>query len=121
MIIRKRKINIDDAEVQLAISFGNADIKRWCTRFVRILVYDPEQMEYWQKATFSEGDIRHWMAKDAFCLATIEEPWQGQLTQWGFRQMVKRGYFVQSGDDPNKYYFSQKALKLANFKSLNWQ
>ncbi len=121
MIVRKRNLNINSSEVQLAICYGGADVKRWVTRFVRILITAPEYVEGFRKARFTEQDVRHWLTHDAWALAAVEEPWQGQLSQWAWKRMLALGYFTQSGSEETSYYLSEKAIKLCNFKSLNWQ
>ncbi len=119
MIIRKRKINLKDTEVMLSLSFGSPDTKKWMQRFCRLLILDPDQVDYWRHATLTEQDFRYWAEHDPRVFANYEEPWRTQLSAWFFRQIKDAGYITASGTQENLFYLSEKGLKLADGKQEN--
>ncbi len=120
MIVRKRAINTSNAEVQISISYSSADIKKWMQRFVRILIKTPDAVEYWRGQTLTENEVRYWLEHDGRAFLAIEKPWNTQLSQWAFKQMITAGYLTQSGNEENKYYFSEKSLKFVDGKGVEW-
>ncbi len=120
MIVRKRAINTSNAEVQISISYSSADLKKWMQRFVRILVKTPDAVPYWKEQTMAEGEFRYWFEHDPHCFLNVEDPWRTQLSQWAFKQLLKLGYITPSGNDENKYFLSEKSLKFADGKSVEW-
>ena len=120
MILRKRKINPQAAELQLRISLGAPDVKKMVKRLVRLIFYHEEQIEERKDWTYTEAELRGYMEKDGFLMANFEMPWRVELTGWLFCQMLRLGYLAQSGDDEKTYLLTAKSVRLADQKPVNW-
>ena len=120
MILRKRKINPQSAELQLRISLGAPDVKKMVKRLVRLIFYHSEHIEERKDWTYTEAELRGYMEKDGFLMANFEMPWRVELTGWAFAQMLRLGYLAKSGDDEKVFYLTDKAIRMADQKPVNW-
>lgn len=119
MITRKRKINPNATEVQLAISFSLADVRRWLELYVDLFLSPLTQHEKrettlerarsWKE---TEDNLRYWLEHDKNVFANYEEPFRSQLSCWAWCQIVSKGYLTPSGTKEGEYLPTEKLLKL---------
>ena len=120
MILRKRAINPQAAELQLRLSLGAPDVKKMVKRLVRLIFYHEEQIEERKGWTYTEAELRGYMEKDGFLMGCYEMPWRVELTGWAFAQMLRLGYVAKCSGSEKEYYLTAKSVRLADFKAVSW-
>lgn len=121
MITRKQRINPNATEVQVAVSYGAADIRRFVGNFMRPSLFGPpdkimypdEFVKDWRTYDFAEQELRYTFEVHPAIFGNYEQPWRNQLSGWAFQQCIRLGYIVASAAVEGRYYFSPKAIDMA--------
>ena len=118
MIVRKRKINPTAKEIQISISFGSADVRRWMQEYASLICqricYEPieEAIERARKLPETEDTMRYFFEHRPSIFLNYESPYREQLSGWAFAQAVALGYLVPSAAREGEYLLTDKFFSL---------
>ena len=113
MIVRKKHINTDANEIQLAISYGKPDVKEWCRDLYAKIAYWPKVLAM----TWSQEEIISYFCQN--CFSGYQQKYREQLARWATAAAIREGYFVEDVILPRTYKLSDKLCEsVKNNKEL---
>lgn len=101
MIVRKRNINVEADEIQLAISYGKPDIKEWCRELYAKIACWPKVLAM----TWSQEEIISYFSQN--CFSEFQPKYRVQLARWATAAAIRAGYFVEDVILPRTYKLSE--------------
>lgn len=114
MIIRNHKINVNSAEIKLAVSFSKVDVLKWLRHYSDLFCHQSSDGErLFLSIPLRELEVRYWMENDGMVLGSFGEKWRRQLSAWAWNVAVREKYFEQSSTPgkESEYYPTEILLK----------
>lgn len=107
MILRKKKLNIKNETIEVAVSFSEVDVKEWLFLFAWLFHKGlKEGQEFVKTMPVTEMDIRYWLEHEPHALKTWPDKWREQISAWAWATMLRKKYLVPSATKENTYFLA---------------
>ena len=112
MILRNRKIDTSADEIQLAVCYGQPDVRKMVQHCV--------QTYYWHESDHllklnleephSELELTEVLELNPSCFFAYPPRWRSELAKWCFCSAVRQGFFKESPTAKGMFYITTKAV-----------
>lgn len=102
MILRKRKIDEQADELQLAICYNRSDLLRWCRCLYLTLSVNPGSLKF----PWTQGEIIDFFYNAIF--TDFKQKHRKSLSRWACSSAIRHGFFWQDLKHPENYYLSER-------------
>lgn len=116
MIVREKKINPRNREVQLLFSLAEADQKHYLRLAMASYSHAGATRKMVSAAAFTESGIRQWAESDPKVFGNFKIQHARSMSAWLWYWSVQDGYFVESATAPGEFFPTDKLLDLAKWQ-----